>query len=202
MKPLKIRYVSVFIQILFFIFSSIVLAQPNRESWQSPVKIMDAVGIKAGMKIGEAGAGTGFFTIPLAERVGSKGKVYANDISRYSLNRLKSKYESEGIKNIEIIIGDSDDPLFPDKNMDKMIMVYVLHHIHEQRAFLKNLKKYFNENTELIIIERNADKDRTNDSDFMSKKQVLETMRKAEYKLIKTYDFLKYDTIYVYKSDQ
>ncbi len=86
--------------------------------------------------------------------------------------------------------------------MDKTIMVYVHHHIHEQRAFLKNLKKYFGKNTELVIIERNPDKDRSNDSDFMSKKQVLETMKKAKYKLIKTYDFLKYDTIYVYKSDR
>ncbi len=100
MKPLKIKYISVFTLIFFIALQSIVIAQPNRESWQPPVKIMDAVGIKAGMKTGEAGAGTGFFTIPLAKRVGSEGKVYANDISRSSLNRLKSGYESEGLKTL------------------------------------------------------------------------------------------------------
>ena len=53
----------------------------DRESWQPPNQVMDAVGVREGMRIGEAGAGDGYFTFPLAERVGDRGVVYANEIS-------------------------------------------------------------------------------------------------------------------------
>ena len=75
----------------------------DRDSWQKPEKVMDAIGVKPGMIIGEAGAGSGYFTFKLAKRVGDTGKIYANDISQWALNRLKNRCEREKVENIEII---------------------------------------------------------------------------------------------------
>jgi predicted methyltransferase len=66
--------------------SGVSFGQAEREEWQSPGQIMDAVGVKPGMRIGEAGAGRGYFTFPLARRVGPGGVVFANDISTSSLD--------------------------------------------------------------------------------------------------------------------
>ena len=57
----------------------------DRETWQPPEQIMDAVGVRAGMRIGEAGAGEGYLTFHLARRVGGLGVVYANEISEADL---------------------------------------------------------------------------------------------------------------------
>ena len=80
--------------------------------------IMDSVGVQPGMIIGEPGAGRGYLTFPLADKVGEKGKIYANDISRQSLDVIEKRAKREGVKNIEIIMGEIEDPLFPEKNLD------------------------------------------------------------------------------------
>ena len=61
----------------------------DRDAWQQPKKIMDVVGVQPGMVIGEAGAGRGYFTFFLAERVGETGKVYANDIDASALKSIE-----------------------------------------------------------------------------------------------------------------
>jgi len=158
---------------------------------------MDAVGVMPGMKIGEAGAGTGFFTFPLAKRVGPTGKIYANDINEYSLDRVRRRAQEEGIDNIEIVVGEITDPLFPEKQLDMIIMVYVLHHLEKPVEFLVNLKQYLKPGSPLIIIEQDAGKDRTHSSDFMSPKQALETIKKSPFSQIRTETFLSSDTIYI-----
>jgi ubiquinone/menaquinone biosynthesis C-methylase UbiE len=62
------------------------LCQKGRETWQPPEAIMDSVGVKPGMIIGEPGAGRGYLTFYLAKRVGDKGRIYANDIDKSSLD--------------------------------------------------------------------------------------------------------------------
>jgi len=74
---------------------------------------MDAVGIAPGMIVGEAGAGDGYFTLPMARRVGPEGVVYANDISRRALNSLAAHAGRERLSNIHTVEGAVDDPLFP-----------------------------------------------------------------------------------------
>ena len=137
-----------------------VLCQSGREEWQPPEQIMDSLGVKPGMIIGEPGAGQGYFTFYLAQRVGEKGKVYANDISRSSLNFIETRAKREGIKNIETVLGELEDPLFPDKNLDMIIMVYVLHMLDKPLPFMENIKKYMKSGTLLVIIEKDTQKER------------------------------------------
>ncbi len=176
-----------------------VRSQDDRETWQPPEQILDAIGVEPGMVIGEAGAGSGYFTFPLAQRVGDQGKVYANDISESSLEKLRARAEEEKVSNIEIVLGEVDDPLFPDEEMDMIVMVYVLHHLDRPMEFLGNLKKYLKTGIPLVIIERNTDEDRAHPPSFMSKKQVLETMQEGDYELIRTETFLPKDTIYIFR---
>lgn len=160
---------------------------------------MDAVGVEPGMIIGEAGAGNGYFTFPLAERTGNTGKVYANEISQRFLDEIQSRAQREQINNIVTVLGDTEDPLFPQNNLDMIIMVLVLHHLEKPLEFMENLKKYMNADTRLVIIEKNTQNDRAHYPAFMSKKQILNTMEKTNYELERTETFLSDDTIYIYK---
>ncbi|MCP4728094.1 MAG: methyltransferase domain-containing protein [bacterium] len=185
--------------ILTLIITIPALSQSRRERQMQPERVMDAVGVKPGMVIGEAGAGNGFFTFFLAERVGDTGKIYANDINRRSLNRLKSRADREGVDNIEIVIGGVEDPEFPAKDLDMIVMVYVLHHLEKPVDFMNNLKKYLKPGGTVVLIEQNRDDDRSHGEDFMSKKQIRETLEQTSFKLVKTETFIKDDTVYVYR---
>ena len=81
---------------------------------------------------GEAGAGRGYFTFKLARRVGRSGIVYANDIDEAALAQIESRCRSEGIQNIETVVGEIEDPRFPEEGLDLVIMVYALHDFAER----------------------------------------------------------------------
>ena len=177
--------------------SANAFGQERRETWQPPDKIMDAVGVKPGMVIGEAGAGRGYFTFYLAERVGAEGRIYANDISKSALDALQARADREGVENIEIVMGEVVDPLFPEEELDMIVMVYVLHMLDRPLEFLENLKKYLAPDASLVIIEKNTDHDRGHPPSFMSKSQVLDSIQEADYVLVRKETFLLRDTIYI-----
>ena len=160
---------------------------------------MDSIGVKPGMIIGEVGAGRGYFTFPMAQRVGVEGIVYANDIDKNSLNVVERRAKSEGIKNIETVMGEIEDPLFPDHNLDMIVMVYVLHMLDSPLPFMENLKKYMKNGIPLVIIEKDTYRERAHPPSFMTKKQILDTIQKSDYRLDKMYTFLPRDTIYIFK---
>ena len=162
---------------------------------------MDSIGVKPGMIIGEAGAGEGYFTLPLARRVGEKGGVYANDIDEDDLEELQENAEDEGLDNIEIVVGKVEDPLFPRNDLDMIIMVYVIHHLDEAIQFFENLKKYMKPGAPLVIIERNTD-GKKGDTHFMPREDIFELMGKSNYTLERMLTFLEKDTIYIYKVEE
>jgi len=174
------------------------IARSPREEWQPPDKIMDAIGVNPGMVIGEPGAGSGYMTFYLAERVGDKGKVYANDISRSALDEIVSRAKREEVENIEIVMGEIEDPVFPVDDLDMVIMVYVLHMLDKPLEFMENVKKYMRSDTPLVIIERNTHQDRAHAPSFMSNQQILDMLEETDYVLERTDTFLAKDTIYIF----
>jgi ubiquinone/menaquinone biosynthesis C-methylase UbiE len=195
---------AIFNRILFIAAFIICIApasgfgQVDRETWQPPEKIMDAIGVKPGMRIGEAGAGRGYFTFPLARRVGSSGVVLANDISVRSLDVIQERAQREKLENIKIVAGQPEDPLFPEKNLDMVVMVYVLHEVESPVPFLNNIRKYLKPEGLLVIIERITDLESTHIPQFMTKERIIEKARESGYELKKIEGFLPYDGIYIF----
>jgi predicted alpha/beta superfamily hydrolase/predicted methyltransferase len=179
---------------------ALCFGQAARETWQPPEKILDAIGVKSGMRVGEAGAGQGYFTFPLARRVGPRGAVFANDISTSSLDVIRERAGREGLANIKTVMGAVEDPLFPEKNLDMIVMVYVLHMLERPIPFVKNLRSYLKPGGVLVIIERNTTIDRAHSPSFMTNRQILETLTGTGYALDRTETFLPRDTIYIYKT--
>jgi ubiquinone/menaquinone biosynthesis C-methylase UbiE len=177
----------------------ICLAEEPRESWQPPDRIMDAVGVADGMRIGEGGAGTGYMTFPLAERVGERGVVFANDISRSALATIERRAANDGLTNIKTVMGEVDDPLFPEQDLDMVIMVYVLHYMEKPLDFVESLPKYLKPGAPLIIIERDTHHERAHYPSYMTRREILETMAETTFVLERTEDFLPRDTIYIFK---
>lgn len=187
------------VDFLLTILLNTAFAQSNREEWQPREKIMDSIDVVEGMKIGEIGAGKGYMTFHLAKKIGKKGKIYANEIDPMSLDYINNRIKNENIANIETVLGKVTDPVFPEKDLDMIIMVYVLHHLEQPVKFMTNVRKYLKDGGRLIIIERNTNTERTHSPEFMTSKQVLETMGDNEFELDRMETFLPKDTIYIFK---
>jgi tRNA A58 N-methylase Trm61 len=174
----------------------------DRETWQPPEQIMDAAGVRSGMRIGEAGAGEGYLTFHLASRVGNRGVVYANEISESDLETIRDRARREGVENIVTVLGEVEDPLFPENDLDMVIMVYVLHHLDRPVEFLRNLAGYLKPDGPVVIVEKNTAVDRSYAPHFMSRSQIVDSIEKAGFELERTETFLPRDTIYVCSVDR
>jgi len=143
-------------------------------------KMMDIAGVKPGMIIGEIGSGGGPFTFRLAERLGKNGKIYANDIVQEALDAIDGK----GIQNIETVLGEINDPVFPEKNLDMVIMRSVFHDLENPLSMLENIKKYIKPNASCVVIDQlPLDGLPSHPHHVMTEDKILEIIEKSSFKL-------------------
>jgi len=115
-----------------------LLEAPDREAWQRPDQIMDALRVADGSRVADLGAGGGWFTIRLARRVGPNGVVYAEDIQRLMIEALGRRVQKEGLKNVRTVLGVKDDPRLPGAALDAVLIVDAFHEMDEPVAVLRN----------------------------------------------------------------
>ncbi len=77
-----------------------LLDAPDRDLWQRPDQIMDSLGVADGSVVADIGAGSGWFTIRLARRVGPQGLVYAEDVQKEMINAISRRVSREGLANV------------------------------------------------------------------------------------------------------
>jgi len=118
-----------------------LLETPDRAAWQKPEQIMDALKIADGATVADIGAGGGFFTIRLAQRVGPNGRVYAQDVQPPMLDSIKRRVMREGLRNVDTVLGTETDPRLPEATMDAVLFVDSYQEVEEQNRvpFLRNL---------------------------------------------------------------
>lgn len=115
--------------------------------------VMELAEITPGMTVADIGAGEGYYTVRLAERVGEAGRVLAQDIDRAALDRLGSRVEREGLQNISIKLGRPDDPQLPVDSFDRIFLVHVYHEVTEPYAFLWRLWPALVRGGEIVVVE-------------------------------------------------
>jgi predicted methyltransferase len=116
-----------------------LLEQPDRALWQKPDQIMDAVHVADGSTVADIGAGAGWFTIRLAQRVGPKGMVYAQDVQGLFLGAIKRRVQREGLQNVETRQAHNNDPNLPAKTLDAILMVDAYQEVDNRVVYLRNL---------------------------------------------------------------
>src|SRR5437762_3586587 len=94
------------------------LVRPEREAEEAPDRALDAIALKKGDVVADIGAGVGYFTWRMAERVGPTGKVYASDIQPGMLEQLKKNVAARGLTNVVPVLGTNADPKLPAGKLD------------------------------------------------------------------------------------
>lgn len=118
--------------------------------------VMDLADIRPGMTVADIGAGEGYYTVRLAERVGADGRVLAQDISREALERLGRRVEKERLENISIKLGEAADPQLPADSFDRIFMVHMYHEVTDPYAFLWRMWPAINAEGQIIVVESDS----------------------------------------------
>lgn len=135
-----------------------LLESPDRDIWQKPDQIMDALGIADGSKVADIGAGGGYFTVRLSRRVGPNGFVWAEDVQPSMLEAIKrrvAKDVSKDIHKVETVQGTSTDPMLPENSLDAAIILETYQEIQygNPLLFLENVRKALREGGRVGIID-------------------------------------------------
>jgi SAM-dependent methyltransferase len=116
--------------------------------------VMNLLGVKAGLDVADIGAGSGYYTVRLARRVGLTGHVYAEDVVPEYLERLAQRVRSEGLAGeVTLVRGDPHDPRLPPGTLDLALLVHMYHEVQQPYGLLWNLRPALRPHAKVAIID-------------------------------------------------
>lgn len=135
----------------------------NRDEWQHPDAVMSALGIRAGSRVADVGAGSGYFTFHLAARVGPVGRVYAQDVDVRALDDIARRAAAQRLVQIVTVRGTEDDPRLPP-GLDVVLVVNTYHELRAYDGMMDGFRRALKPHGLLAIIDCEAAPNETADS--------------------------------------
>jgi ubiquinone/menaquinone biosynthesis C-methylase UbiE len=178
------------------------LERPEREAEEEPSRAIEALDLRAGMTVADIGAGSGYYTVRMARKVGEGGRVYATDIQVGMLSLIQRRAKQEGIANIVPVLGAADDPKLPPGSIDLALMVDVYHELSAPQAFVRRLREALKPEGRLVLIEFRKEDPRVpiRPEHKMSVAEVRDELSADGYVIDKVIDVLPWQHIIVLKA--
>jgi SAM-dependent methyltransferase len=166
-----------------------VFDSPGREERLQINRVMDLLGIAPGKGVADVGAGSGWFTVRAARRVGAVGLGYAVDINPESIRYVTERAQKEKLRNVKTILGKADDPVLPANSVDAVLLLKTYHEVAQPVALLRNLRRALRPGAKVGIIDRNGN----GEDHGVGRETVISEAQDAGYTLLEQYDFVKGD---------
>ncbi|WP_167954416.1 class I SAM-dependent methyltransferase [Sphingomonas jejuensis] len=129
--------------------------EESRDRLNEADEVMNRAGISPGMTVADIGAGEGYYTIRLAQRVGPDGRVLAQDVVPEVRDALAERVNRERLDNVSVKLGAPDDPGLPPASFDRVLLVHMYHEIEEPYAFLWHLRPALRSGGQVIVVDAN-----------------------------------------------
>jgi len=166
-----------------------IFESAGREKRLQINRVMDILSINAGKSVADIGAGSGWFTVRAAKRVGGGGIVYAVDINPEAVRYISERAGKEKLQNVKAILSKPDDPLLPRDSVDAVLLLKTYHEVAHPVELLRNLRAVLRKGAKVGIIDRNGN----GENHGVGKDVVIREAKEAGYKLAEQYDFVKGD---------
>ena len=166
-----------------------IFDSPGRDERLQINRVMDILGITRGKTVADIGAGSGWFTVRAARRVGVGGVVYAVDINPDSIRYVDARAQKEQLRNVRTILSKADDPMLPAGTVDAVLLLKTYHEVAEPVVLLRNLRVALRAGAKVGIIDR----DGNGENHGVGRDVVLREAAQAGYRLLGQYDFVKGD---------
>jgi len=166
-----------------------IFEYPDRDKKLQIDRVMKLLGIVPGKTVADIGAGSGWFTVRAARRVGPGGAVLAEDINPKATAFIDDRAKKEQLGNIHTVLGVPDDAKLPLGSVDAVLMLKVYHEIARPIPFMEKLRVSLKPGARVGIIDRNG-----NGTDHGLQQAIVEKeMAEAGYRKVAKYDFTKAD---------
>jgi len=177
-----------------------MLEDPARDGYQKPREVLTALGLSEGEVVADIGAGSGYFALRLAERVGAKGQVLAVDIDPELIRHLNRRIRDAGAWNVRTVLAPPDDPLLADASVDRFFICNTWHHIEDQAAYLALMKNMLRRGGEVIMIDFHKRELPVGPPVSMkiAREDLLRQMEGAGFRLAREHTFLPYQYFLVF----
>ena len=116
-------------------------------------RVMNRLGVTPGMRVADIGAGDGYYTVRLAQRLGHGATIYAEDVAQPYLDRLAARLTREGVAGVTLVHGTPADPRLPEQSIDLAILAHVYHEIEHPYEFLYRLHAALAPSGRIAIID-------------------------------------------------
>lgn len=180
-----------------------LLERPNREDVQKSPEIMKALAFRSGERVADLGAGTGYFTFPIAKAVGPTGVVWALDIAPEMLEYLDFRVKAQNVSNVKLRRVTSDDPQLELGSVDTILMVDMIHYVKDRTAYARKLVPGLAPGGRVVIIDyipkpvSERPWGPPPEQQF-PKAQLDREMAAAGFKVVKSFDFLPEQYFVIY----
>jgi len=166
-----------------------VFDDPERDAWQKPHEVIQALGLAPDARVADLGAGTGYFSARLANMLPA-GRVYAADVEPDMVRYLGERAKREGLKNLVPVQSAYADPRLPEK-VDLVLLVDVYHHIEDRSRYFRALRESLRSGGRVAIVDFRLDAPSGPPrSSRIPPDQVEAEMRAAGYALTAEHGFL------------
>jgi len=166
-----------------------IFEEPGREKRLQIDRVMDLLQLNAGSTVADIGAGSGWFSVRAARRVGVNGRVIAEDINAKAVTYIQQRAQREHLANIVPVLGTPDDPKLTPNSLDAALMLKVYHEIAHPPLVLANLRAALKPGARFGIIDRNG-----NGADHGLKESIVrDEVEHAGFRQVARYDFTKAD---------
>ena len=129
------------------------LERPERMEEERPDRVLAALDLKPGMTVADVGAGSGYYSWRIAERVGAGGTVYAVDIQPEMVRLLEQQMTQRGAANVKAVLGTATDPRLPAGTLDLALMVDVYHELEYPYEMLASITRALKPGGRLVFVE-------------------------------------------------
>jgi ubiquinone/menaquinone biosynthesis C-methylase UbiE len=133
------------------------LDDPARRAWLPPAEVLGVMALYSGETIADVGAGTGYFSLPLAQAVGPQGRVYAVDAQEEMLSLLQQKLDEFTLSIIELIHAEADNTGLPAFSCDHVFAANVWHEFDDHAAILREFVRVLKPGGRIAVLDWRAD---------------------------------------------
>lgn len=166
-----------------------IFEYPDRDKKLHVDRVMDLLGVGPGKAVADIGAGSGWFTVRAAARVGPSGVVYAEDINPKSVDYITQRAAREKLENVRSVLGLVADTKLPKNSVDVVLILKTYHEFEQPIPLMEKLKLSLRPGAKVGIIDRNGD-----GTDHGVMPDVVEReMEQAGFQRTGMYDFTKSD---------
>jgi ubiquinone/menaquinone biosynthesis C-methylase UbiE len=131
----------------------------DRDAWQKPKTVVALLALKAGDRVVDLGAGTGYFVPALSQAVGERGRVLAIDSERNMVEHVKRRAADSGLKNVDARLVQPDDPGLESDAWDRVLVVNTWHHIDDRVRYTQKLARALKPGGALVIVDFTRESD-------------------------------------------